>query len=60
MFGLPNYELMQIPLQWKLDITRSLGPGSCVCYIKYFVISPDSKKQYDTKQLISLGRDKII
>ena len=25
-------------IQWKLDITRSLGPRYFVCYIRYFVI----------------------
>ena len=49
VFELPNYGLMQIPLQWKFNI-RSFGMGSCVCcYIRYFVISTDSKKQYKTK-----------
>ena len=36
-------------LQWKLSITRSLGPWNFVCYIRYFVISV-SYKQYKTKQ----------
>ena len=52
--------LLQIPLQWKLSITSSLGPGSCVCYVRYFVISTGGKIQYKTEQLISLGRDKIV
>ena len=36
-------------IQWKLDISRSLGPGNFVCYISIV------QKQYKTKQLISLS-----
>ena len=34
-------------VQWKLCLTRSLGPGHFVCYIRYFVISV-ANKQYKT------------
>ena len=35
----------------NLSITRSLGPGNFVCYIRYLVISVVNK-QYETKQII--------
>ena len=46
-------------LQWKLGITKSLGPRICVCYmyIRYFVISAVNK-QYKTKEMNSLGPEK--
>ena len=37
-------------VQWKLGITRSLGPKNVVCYIRYFVISVVNK-QYKTKEI---------
>ena len=46
-------------IQWKLSITRSLGPRNFVCYIRYFVISVVNK-QYKTKQIDSLGPEKIV
>ena len=41
-------------LQWRLDITKSLGPGNFVCYIRYLVIPVVGK------QLISMGPNKIV
>ena len=46
-------------VQWKLGITRSLGPGHFVCYIRYFVISV-ANKQYKTKEINSLGPEKLV
>ena len=43
-------------LQWKLDVTRSLEPGHIVIY---FVISVVNK-QYKTKEIISLGPEKLV
>ena len=37
-------------VQGKLGITRSLGPGNFVCYIRYLVISVVNK-QYKTKEI---------
>ena len=44
-----------IVVQWKLGITRSLGPRNFVCYMRYFVISSVVNKQYKTKEINSLG-----
>ena len=44
-------------VQWKLGITRSLGPGNFVCYIKYLVISVVNE-QYKTKEISSLGPER--
>ena len=44
-------------IQWKLGITRSMGPKNCVSYIRYFVISVVNK-QYKTKEINSLGPEK--
>ena len=44
-------------VQWKLNITRSLGPRQFVLYIRYFVISV--VKQYTTKEINSLGPEKF-
>ena len=52
-------KVFRFEIQWKLSITRSLGPGNFVCYIRYFVISV-VKKQYKTKQINSLGPEKIV
>ena len=38
-------------------ITRSLGPGNFVCYIRYLVISVVNK-QYKTKELFNWDRRK--
>ena len=46
-------------IQWKLSITRSLGPRNFVCYIRYFVISVVNK-QYKTKEINSLGLEKLV
>ena len=46
-------------IQWKLCITRSLGPRNCVCYIRYFVISVVNK-QYKTKEINSVGPEKFV
>ena len=45
-------------LQWKLSITRSLGPRKFALYIRYFVISV-ANKQYKTKEMNSLGPEKL-
>ena len=42
----------QTHIQWKLAITRSLGLGKFVCYIRYLVISVVNQ-QYKTKQINS-------
>ena len=47
-------------IQWKLSITRSLGAGHFVCYIRYFVISVVNKKKQKTKEINSLGPDKLV
>ena len=36
-----------------------MGPGNCVCYIRYLVISVVNK-QYKTKEIISLGPEKTV
>ena len=46
-------------VQWKFSITRSLGPGHFVRYIRYFVISVVNK-QYKTKEIDSLGPEKLV
>ena len=46
-------------LQWKLSITRSLGPRDFVCYIIYFVTSVVNK-QYNTKEINLLGPEKLV
>ena len=46
-------------IQWKLSITRSLGPRQFVLYIRYFVISVVNK-QYKTKEINSLGPEKLV
>ena len=46
-------------IQWKLGITRSLGPIDFVWYIRYFVISVVNK-QYKTKEINSLGPEKLV
>ena len=48
----------RVILQWKLSITRSLGPRKCV-YFRYFVISVVNK-QYKTKEINSLGPEKLV
>ena len=50
---------MIIHVQWKLGITRSLGPRYYVCYIRYFVISVVNK-QYKTKEINLLGPEKLV
>ena len=46
-------------IQWKLGITRPLGRGHFVCYIRYFVISVVNK-QHKTKEIHSLGLEKFV
>ena len=52
-----HVSIHQNRIQWKLGITRSLGPGHVVCYIRYFVISVGNK-QYKTKEINSSGPEK--
>ena len=40
-------------------MTRSFGTEKCCCYIRYFVISVVNK-QYKTKQINSLGPEKLV
>ena len=47
-----------IRIQWKLGITRSLGPRNFVCYIRYFVRLVN--KQYKLKEINSLGPEKLV
>ena len=50
---------VNIHVQWKLIITRSLGPQNFVCYIRYFVILVVNK-QYKTKEINSMGPEKLV
>ena len=55
----PCTKLSHLSIQGKLGITRSLGPGNFVCYIRYLVISVVNK-QYKTKESILLGPEKTV
>ena len=53
------FKLLGVRIQWKLSITRSMGPRKFALYIRYVVISV-ANKQYKTKEINSLGPEKLV
>ena len=49
-------------MQGKLGITRSLGPGNFVCYIRYLVISVVNKQLIQSKgnYFIGTGENNLL
>ena len=59
LLGTLLYWLSNIHVQWRLGITRSLGPGRFVCYVGYFAVSV-ADGQCETRQLIHWGRRELF